>query len=425
MNIQLLRIQKSQLNNIQIINGQLICCDNLEAYFDIEGSRIRLNCLVQLGNTNERLHYNNPSEKTIYVDLEENSVYRYRVGQWIIITSTDDILDIVSASGELIPVTLAKDNKRYGVRTLAKYVYMNDGRTLEQRLNDLKNENPRIKIYSKDRVVLANFDNQKIFTIPFPISNYDLEKFPLIIITKYGVVPNDKVKISREQIILDNSYPQLDRDDFVTFIFHYSIMLNESEIDASLINGTKLFVSNKEPSVLQENTVWIDTRTGVIKEYLNGRWAIILNSSDNIKAKVMSERENTTINTKITSLNIPLNHYNAEMDTLMVFLNSTYLQLGIDYKLSEDNTKIISLKGGWDGTVYPATFNFISFSGKALNSGIIDPDNPEYDGVPTDDIKMLYNMVGENRNQISEIKKTLESLTSSINGMIQILNAKK
>lgn len=61
------------------------------------------------------------------------------------------------------------------------------------------------------------------------------------------------------------------------------------------------------------------------------------------------------------TVDIGINEFNKNTDTLMVFKNSIYLEEGISYMLTDDSRSIVSLEEGWKLNNNKVEFNFIVF----------------------------------------------------------------
>lgn len=71
---------------------------------------------------------------------------------------------------------------------------------------------------------------------------------------------------------------------------------------------------------------------------------------------------NLTSETDKVSIGVTINE---QTDSLMVFKNSIHLTKGVDYVISDNGTKIKSLRGNWVGTVgepVQFVFNFVRIS---------------------------------------------------------------
>lgn len=408
MNINLILTTVAQLDSIPIKNGNLICCEDLSAYFDVEKVRTRLGNCIQYATFEMLKNAPNPSIQRIYVVTQTKTVYKWD-GQskiFVEVTTYNEIISLISAAQELTPVTLSKSGKRVAPRTLANYVYMNDGRTLEEALQTLKEENEQVRIICKMNVVLANYDNQKIFDIPFPISNYDLEKYPMVVITKYGIVNQGSFTLTRNQIILNTSYPELVRNDEVVFIFHYSMKL-DGEVDAAKVNGTPLYISTTAPANPAPNTVWIDTASGSVKQFINGYWNLVIKNPQDLRVNMETLRSHINITSTVSSVPLNITGYDQNNDVLMAFRNSVHMTPGVDYTILPDNSAIQPVDDPWEATEeYPFFFSFIVFKGLVNQSS---DDMP-----PMEQLQYIAQELSSLQSDVSSLKDNFDAQT--VNG---------
>lgn len=397
MNISIQKIIRSSLVGTTIMKNQLIyCIDTKECYYDVsDKSRIQLGCTIQLDSEVIRNEIINPFKNKIYIVLDSNKLYRYTT-KWIEVTKADDILDIVASAQELIPTTITKSGVKYAPKTTAKNVYLNNGETVEDALKNMQKENSKEILFTRTEFVVASYDHQKIFNIPFPISNYDLERFPILAIAHGKLLKTDEYKLTTSQIILNEE--ELMKDEVLTLIFNYTVVIGEKdELDAVSVNNIRYFTGPNELAHKRENDVWFDTNNKVVKQYVNGNWRTIVDpgikegsvKEDNLSKDVLEKiteshdkinKIEDIVNNIVTKgigkpifktyvlkmntniIEIPL-EYDPVKDTLLVYRNSVLLDEK-DYSISADNKSIIApYHYTWFGSEHNITFNFILFKG--------------------------------------------------------------
>jgi hypothetical protein len=121
----------------------------------------------------------------------------------------------------------------------------------------------------------------------------------------------------------------------------------DAKFDANVVE------SEVEPTTgLYNGLIWYNPATDEMKMYL-------LNSFRSVGGSALASLRNTEVLADASDtvfINIP--EFNVDRDILMVFQNSTYIEEGIKYEISEDGETITKISGTWEnGTL----FNFIAF----------------------------------------------------------------
>lgn len=353
-------------DTIEIKQDQLVyCLDTREAYYDISNfNRIQLNCTIQLEEEYDKDTIENKRTNKIYIVKRTNKLYRYSGGRFNEVTNRLSIIDILVPAEELVPTTLNKKGINYAPKTLASMVYTNDGNTVEDVLRNISDTDDRkVLLYTRTEHVVATTYGQRIFTIPFPIPNYDLAKFPMIIIYKDKVLSGSQYSISNDQVILNNNVDGLDKDEILTFVFHYNVVISGEGLDAESINNVRFFVGDKEPYPKRETDVWFDTAKQEVKQYTSeGKWKVIVKNSlvTDFPFNILKSTSFLSENSTYVEIGIP--GFDRATDTLMVYNNSVYIEENKDYTISSDNNYIIRANGGtWNGHIQTNVFNFVVF----------------------------------------------------------------
>ena len=123
------------------------------------------------------------------------------------------------------PSVLYDKGKFVAPKTLASAVYMNDGSLLSANLDSSYLTVTR----SKAIYVEAEIDRQKIFTIPYPITNYDLHRNHISVFVRGNLLDTDKYVINNDKLILNSTIQPLDAGQTVLFIFYYSVILDMND----------------------------------------------------------------------------------------------------------------------------------------------------------------------------------------------------
>ena len=358
-------INKILINNVSLNGGQFIyCLDTKEAYFDNyneasgETDRISLVNTIQLNIESERSSLESPEENMIYIVVSTNRLYRYTNSGWIELTDTSSCQDLLYNSSTLKPITIVQNNIKCAPMTLASQVYTSDGSTAQDFVNKYLNGNKKVKLNKKTFFVEATRDMQRIYTIPYPTSNYDLTKFPMVIAVNNQIIASDAYAVSDEQIIFDQSIGDaILKGDIIKFIFAWTSSEIDENRDNNSLDNHIFNISETEPDNPKDGNFWFDMINKCIKYWDGsiGEWVeFINNKSDNSSIK-----KTITIYSNTTSIDISITEYDHSTDTLMVYRDGHYLDEYIDYIVSEDNSSIISINSdGWgkDGTKEKFTF---------------------------------------------------------------------
>lgn len=358
------------LDSYEIIENQLIyCVDTREAYYDISNrNRIQIGCTIQIETEYEKNNLSHIQKNKIYIVKETNKLYRYLNGGFVNVIDKVSIIDILIPLDELVPVTINKQGINYAPKTLASMVYANDGNTVEDILKGMGSEDKKVLLYTRTEHVVATIDGQRVFGIPFPIPNYDLAKFPMLVIYKDRILSGKDYAISNDQVILNNTLDGLARDEILTFVFHYNVILTNDNLNAESINNVRFYVGDREPYPKMETDVWFDTEECSVKQYTNGKWRIIVKngsggSSNNTPFHIT--KNTTFLTTSSTYAEIGIPGFDSSKDILFVYENSVYLEENEDYNISSDGNYITNIgEHMWIGSEEdPVVLNFVVFKG--------------------------------------------------------------
>lgn len=355
------------INNIPIIEGQLLyATDTLEAYFDISSiNRIAIGCTIQVVSYYELENLPLKEKNKLYITLDDNRCYRYDCFTLTEIFTHLNILDIIVPATTLIPVTLKKNGKSVAPVTIAKEVYTCDGDNIENKIKNLIYKDRKSILYTKTEHVIAVLDGQKVFDIPFPIPNYDLNVHPMIVVHNDKIIQTNDITISKSQIILSTNLEGLAQGDILTFIFHYTVTVDCEGLNAESINNVRFYVGEHKPHNSRDTDVWFDTSSQSVKQFTDGEWRVIVKGSAVDDYPFYILKGTTTLEHDSTYVEIGIPGFNPNTDTLLVYLNSIYLEDFEDYTISSNSNHIISTGEIWKGSIEPVVFNFVVF--KATN----------------------------------------------------------
>lgn len=267
----------------------------------------------------------------------------------------------MSNISELTPGTLERKGIAYAPRTLASLVYMDDGTTLADNIEELMIDGKRFLMKTVTRQLQVEMNNQRVYDIPIPMEKYNYEKYPMILAHNGNIVDSTKYRISDNQLILNEDFAlTVNRDDIFMFIFHYlDIIVEDYGLNAESINNVRFFVSKEEPRCKQTNDVWFDTSLNQVKQFNGEQWEIIVSGTGGSSGgSVASYRNSVTVNSPDRYVSIGIQEFNKDSDILFVYQNSVYLELNQDYAL-DDSKNIRCLNGEWASSGEPQTFNFV------------------------------------------------------------------
>ena len=225
--IQLLFTYKKDLPYVNEFHGLIIhCIDSKETYYineDLNKIEISLNT-VFLEKEADLENIISPILSRIYIVKEINKVYKY-TNRWVCIETEESLLEIVEASIDYVPSVLYKNDKFFAPKTLASAVYMQDGTRLSSALDSKQLTVTKTKaIY-----VEAEINRQRIFNIPYPITNFDLCRNHISVIVRGSLLETNKYVINNNRLILNSNIEPLNQGELMLFIFYYTTVLDLNE----------------------------------------------------------------------------------------------------------------------------------------------------------------------------------------------------
>lgn len=129
---------------------------------------------------------------------------------------------------------------------------------------------------------------------------------------------------------------------------------------------------------------------------------IFIDSSNGQRISVnrpMSVKKDTsTFTTNVSSVSINIEGFNSSTDTLLVYLNSVYLDEGTDYTINKETNTIECVDGEWTSFENaPSIFNFIAFCNIPVKNTVVNTTS-------TVEAKVQNCNVVENTNELILLK---------------------
>lgn len=193
---------ESRLSDIPIQSGQLIfCTDTNDIYMDnSEHDRVHMTDIIKLKTEDDRRSIFVPLIGKIYLVEESNILYTHNGMDWETI-SMDICVDIEDIPyNQLIPGILQKKGQVYAPRTLGSVVYMEDGKTLNETITELKKLAVRPILTTLRKTVKITTDTN---TVPISIDGFDKNTDTLLVyinstyieeVEDYRVVDNSNIE---------------------------------------------------------------------------------------------------------------------------------------------------------------------------------------------------------------------------------------
>lgn len=193
---------ESRLSDIPIKSGQLIfCTDTNDIYMDnSENDRIHMTDIIKLKTEADRGSIIVPLIGKIYLVEDSNILYKYNGLEWETI-SMDICIDIEEIPyTQLIPGTLQKKGQSYAPRTIGSVVYMEDGKTLNETITELKKLAVRPVLTTLRKTVKVTTDTN---TVPINIDGFNKNTDTLLVyvnstyieeVEDYTIVNNSSIK---------------------------------------------------------------------------------------------------------------------------------------------------------------------------------------------------------------------------------------
>lgn len=283
-------------------------------------------------------------------------------------------------------------------KTFSELVYMSDGNTLDNVIEDIYTIDRSCVVKSKTYSILIEKNKQKVFdNIPTPIDNYDLEKGVLFILdTNKKLINSSAYIVDMESKTINfnisSVYNNFIANDLLYLIYVYAdnavtggdysvsvvkkaITIEEQTkkvstgltftkgIDTFLVYKNSIYIEEEVDYDLASNGNTIilkgENETFNVGDILN--FILISNSNK----KVVSLKSTTFVEisspTNITTVPIKIPEYSRSTDSLFVYMNGTYLEVDHDYYISSDSKYIRSTSSGFQVASQNVRFDFVVF----------------------------------------------------------------
>ena len=259
---------KDVMYDVEIKYGQIVhTIDTNETFFDTEElNRIVLDNVIYLNKEEELNLLSRPLTNRVYIVKETATPYRYE-GTWYKIKDGNSLLCTIFHNNEFVPTTVMKKGTGIAPRTLASVVYNDLGETISTEIEEF-NKLTLCKV--KSVYVEATENNQKVFKIPFPLSDYDFRKnFMTVIINGYVIEETRFTIRDDDYFVLNEDEQGLDSGQLVLFIFYYNVYIDIN--DGVLLQTKNLRDRCVTEPKLDNNAV--STRTIISKNVTNQKLA--------------------------------------------------------------------------------------------------------------------------------------------------------
>lgn len=259
---------KDVMYDVEIQYGQIIhAVDTNETFFDTEElNRIILDNVIYLNKEEELNLLSRPLTNRVYIVKETATPYRYE-GTWYKIKDGNSLLCTIFHNNEFVPTTVMKKGTKIAPRTLASVVYNDLGESITTEIEEV-NKLTLCKV--KSVYVEATENNQKVFKIPFPLSDYDFRKnFMTVIINGYVVEETRFTIRDDDYFVLNDNETGLDSGQLVLFIFYYNVYIDIND-------GVLLQTKNLRDRIVTEPKLdnnAVSTRTIIAKNVTNPKLA--------------------------------------------------------------------------------------------------------------------------------------------------------
>lgn len=232
MKIKFIKTTDNNINYIDPEYGNILyCTDSNKTYFDnVNEFRINISLNVLILSTEEEKNViQNPLINKAYIILESEKIYTHDGLRWSQIENDSQLNNIISSLNEFVSGIINKNGELYAPKTLASNVYMGDGSRLSANINS-----SRVLSVTKTKPVYveATENDQRVFNIPFPITNYDFKENHMSIILRGDLLNTENYQINNDRLLLSKNVPGLNKGEMILFIFYYTehIDLNDNVI---------------------------------------------------------------------------------------------------------------------------------------------------------------------------------------------------
>lgn len=248
---------RAAINELTRAAGNVInCVDTGEIFYDVTDTVRFITTHIKVYQTLDDLKQYRDSlngkidANVVYVVANSKRFYIFNSlsGEFENILTQDDAADYINSWVGTIPAAIVKNNKRYAPMTVANTVYMQDGDTVEHKINQLG-------------LMTSTFENiqvtevGKTFDIPVPFR--DFFNYPHCMIVCIGttmITPNRYSVRDNKITFLDN----IDIGRTINFFFMYN----------TKPGGNALAIENIDGANINRGTITVDKLNKVSNSYL-------------------------------------------------------------------------------------------------------------------------------------------------------------
>ncbi|MGL5751236.1 MAG: hypothetical protein ACRCXT_11950, partial [Paraclostridium sp.] len=224
VNVHIIITKKKDLEYMNVMHGMIIHCIDTKDTFYINESRYKLDISRNAIILNELIELDSvisPILSRIYIVKENKKAYKY-TNKWVVISDENDLLNIVEGSIDYTPSLLIKNGEAIAPKALASSTYLSDGTKLSTVL-----DNNFITISkTKSIYIEAEIHRQRIFNIPYPVSNFNLCQNHMAIIFRGKQLESDEYVVNADKLILNLHGEPVKEGELLLFIFFYNTVLD-------------------------------------------------------------------------------------------------------------------------------------------------------------------------------------------------------
>lgn len=263
----------SRLSEVPIQHGQILfCTDTNDIFMDSsDGSRVHMTDVIKLKTESEREALFVPLIGKIYLVEETNKLYKHNGTDWETISIDISIDNNDIPYSKLIPGTLEKKGVGYAPRTLASAVYLEDGKTVSEKINELSTSNggsgSNTQLVSLKSSVAINTITT---TVPINIEQFNKDTDTLFVYQNSVYLEENQDYILEDNLnissTLDNVFDGSETEQLFNFVVLKNVVKNYSgTLDGSSIaNGSITEEKLSAALILKINT--LEDRIKILEE---------------------------------------------------------------------------------------------------------------------------------------------------------------
>lgn len=238
----------SRLSEVPVVHGQLIfCTDTNDIFMDsFEGTRVHMSDVIKLKTESEREALFVPLIGKIYLVEETNKLYKHNGTDWETISIDISIDNNDIPYSELIPGTLEKKGKGYAPRTVASAVYVEEGKTLSDKLEEIE------KLCGSGNNKLVSFKNSTrvnniTTTVAINIEEFDRKTDTLFVYQNSVYLEEGQDYILEDNLHISSTLDEVFDGSEDEQIFNFVVLKNVEKEYTGTIDG----VSIKDGSITE------------------------------------------------------------------------------------------------------------------------------------------------------------------------------